>query len=139
MLPDDQTPCIDTGVKQENSFQLPGNHISCIGTYIFPYAFLDCVEQDIFYQLPCSPIPCIGNSFFFVFLVGVEQYNSFQLHSLHWYFFPSCICLTSCSPVVRALVYQPSGPGSIPGMSCSESAITRGKTQMMLLPPIKFL
>jgi hypothetical protein len=23
-------------------------------------------------------------------------------------------------------MYQPSGPGSIPGMSCSESAITRG-------------
>jgi hypothetical protein len=31
-------------------------------------------------------------------------------------------------------VYQPSGPGSIPGMSRSESAITRGKTQIMLLP-----
>ena len=37
-------------------------------------------------------------------------------------------CLTSCSPVVRVLVYQPSGPGSIPGMSRSETAITRGKT-----------
>ena len=36
---------------------------------------------------------------------------------------------------------EPRGPGaqgSIPGMSGSESAITRGKTQMMLLPPIKF-
>jgi hypothetical protein len=41
--------------------------------------------------------------------------------------------------VVSPLVYQPSGPGSIPGMSRSESAITRGKTQMLLLPPIKFL
>ena len=51
---------------------------------------------------------------------------------------PTC-CLTSCSPVVRVLVYQPSGPGLIPGMSRSESAIIRGKTQMMLLPPIKFL
>ena len=28
--------------------------------------------------------------------------------------------------------------GSIPGMSRSESAITRGKTQMMLLPPTSF-
>jgi hypothetical protein len=28
--------------------------------------------------------------------------------------------------------------GLIPGMSCSESAITRGKTQMMLLPPTSF-
>ena len=37
-------------------------------------------------------------------------------------------CLTSWSPVVRALVYQPSGPGSFPGMSRSETAITRGKT-----------
>ena len=42
--------------------------------------------------------------------------------------------LTSFSPVV-VLVYQPSGPGSIPGKSCGESAIARGKTQMMLLPP----
>ena len=25
-------------------------------------------------------------------------------------------CLTSCSRVAKALVYQPSGPGSIPGM-----------------------
>ena len=29
-----------------------------------------------------------------------------------------------CSSVVRALVYQPSGPGSIPGISHSESSIT---------------
>jgi hypothetical protein len=28
--------------------------------------------------------------------------------------------------------------GSIPGMSRSESAITRGKTQMILLPPTSF-
>jgi hypothetical protein len=28
--------------------------------------------------------------------------------------------------------------GLIPGMSRSESAITRGKTQMMLLPPTSF-
>jgi hypothetical protein len=35
--------------------------------------------------------------------------------------------LTSCSPVVRALVYPPSGQGLIPGMFRSESAITRGK------------
>ena len=28
--------------------------------------------------------------------------------------------------------------GLIPGMSCSESASTRGETEMMLLPPIKF-
>ena len=48
-------------------------------------------------------------------------------------------CLTSCSPVVRALVYQPSGPGSIPGMSRSETAITRGKTLRTLLPPTTFL
>ena len=47
-------------------------------------------------------------------------------------------CLTSCSPVVRALVYQPSGPGSIPGMSRSETAITRGKTLRTLLPPTTF-
>ena len=46
--------------------------------------------------------------------------------------------LTSCSPVDRVLVYQPGGPGSIPGMSRSESPITRGKTQMMVLPPTTF-
>jgi hypothetical protein len=46
--------------------------------------------------------------------------------------------LTSCSPVVRELVYQPSGPG-FDGMSRSESAITRGKTQMMLMPPTSIL
>ena len=34
--------------------------------------------------------------------------------------------LTSCSSVVRALVCQPRGPCSIPGMSCLESAITSG-------------
>ena len=43
-------------------------------------------------------------------------------------------CLTSCSSLVRALVCQPSGPGSIPGMSRSETAITRGNP-IMLLPP----
>ena len=35
-------------------------------------------------------------------------------------------CFTSCSPVVRALVCQSSGPGSNPGMSFSESAIKGG-------------
>ena len=47
-------------------------------------------------------------------------------------------CLTSCSPVDRALVYQPSGPGLIPGMSHSETAITRGKILRTLLPPTTF-
>ena len=39
--------------------------------------------------------------------------------------------------VVRALVYQPSGPGFIPVMSPSESAITRGNP-IMLLPSSAF-
>ena len=47
-------------------------------------------------------------------------------------------CLTSCSPVVRALVCQSSSPGLIPGMSRSESASTRGNP-IMLLPPTMFL
>ena len=48
-----------------------------------------------------------------------------------WQYYPRIfilsitLCLTSCRPVVRALVYQPSGPGLIPGMSRSESTITR--------------
>jgi hypothetical protein len=44
----------------------------------------------------------------------------------------------SCSLLVRALVCQPSSPGSIPGMSHSETAITRGYL-IMLLPPTTFL
>ena len=36
--------------------------------------------------------------------------------------------LTSCSQVVRPLVYQSSDAGLIPGMSCSESDNTWGKT-----------
>ena len=47
------------------------------------------------------------------------------------------ISSSSCRPVVRALVYQPNGPGSIPGMSRSESAITRGNP-IMLLPSTPF-
>ena len=46
-------------------------------------------------------------------------------------------CVTSCSSLVRALVCQSSGPGSIPGMSRSETAIRRGNL-IMLLPPTTF-
>ena len=35
------------------------------------------------------------------------------------------LAVTSCSSLGRALVCQPSGPCSIPGMSCSETAITK--------------
>jgi hypothetical protein len=43
---------------------------------------------------------------------------------IHWIIYHTLIySLTSCRPVVRALVYQPRGLGLIPGMSCSESAI----------------
>jgi hypothetical protein len=43
----------------------------------------------------------------------------------------------ACSSVVRGLVCQPTGPGSIPGMSHSENAITRTNL-IMLLPPNTF-
>ena len=46
-------------------------------------------------------------------------------------------CLTSCSSLVRARLCQPSGPGLIPGMSRSETAITRGNP-IMQLPPTTF-
>ena len=43
-------------------------------------------------------------------------------------------CLTSCNSVVLALVCQPSGPGSIPGMSHLESDIDTTFTTYILLP-----
>ena len=46
--------------------------------------------------------------------------------------------LYKLSSLVRVLVCQPSGPGPIPGMSRSESAITRGNP-IMLLSPTTFL
>ena len=46
-------------------------------------------------------------------------------------------CLASYSSLVRALVCQPSGLGSIPGMSRSETAVTRGNP-IMLLPSTTF-
>ena len=45
--------------------------------------------------------------------------------------------MLDCHSLVRALVCQPSVPGSIPGMSRSETAITRGNP-IMLLPPTTF-
>jgi hypothetical protein len=41
--------------------------------------------------------------------------------------------LTSCSPVVRALVYQPSGPGFHSWHVLFKASYYKGKTQMMLL------
>ena len=51
-----------------------------------------------------------------------------------YYCFCYIRCLTSLSSVVRALEWQPIGPGSFPGMSRLESAIVRGNL-IMLLPP----
>ena len=54
----------------------------------------------------------------------IHKGNSWRYLGISW----PTYCLTSCSPVVRALVTQTSGPGSIHGMSRSESAIKGGKT-----------
>jgi hypothetical protein len=45
---------------------------------------------------------------------------------------------TSCCSLIRAPLCQTSGPGWIPGMSCSESASTWGNP-IMLLPSSTFL
>ena len=55
----------------------------------------------------------------------IEEIRNFGIKYLH----------RSCD---AWLLYQPSGPGFDSGMSHSESAITRGKTQIMLLPPTSF-
>ena len=57
-----------------------------------------------------------------------------RLHSALFFSLLVSESLTSCSSLVTALVCQPTGPCSIPGMSCSETAITRGNP-IMLLPP----
>ena len=39
---------------------------------------------------------------------------------------------SSCSSVVRASMYQPCDPASIPNMTCNESALTGGKSHWLL-------
>jgi hypothetical protein len=64
----------------------------------------------------------------------LQKDNSWRHPAISWPIFS----LTSCSSLARVLVCQPSGPGSIPGMSHSLTAITRGNP-IMLLPPTMFL
>ena len=77
----------------------------------------------------------------FFYIKVLDTWNLFVHKNCRLFFwvFYSLIgnCLTSCSSLVRALVCQTRGPGPIPGMSHSETAITRGNP-IMLLPPTTF-
>ena len=92
-------------------------------SYVWQYQFL------IALTLCCAIcwVCCIVSSIFLLWLFLCLQF-----------IFVFFALLTSCSPLVRALVCQPSGPESIPGMSHSETDITRGNL-IMLLPPTTFL